>query len=107
MTFFNTIKETGETLRESILKAKSQEERILLIFKDRAKNRVYRLTPFQVQNIYNNFFRATPITSIRRAMTNLTTKGLLVKTDEMSYGEYGKKNFTWTLPKEGTQTELF
>lgn len=38
-----------------------------------------------------------PITSIRRAITNLTNDGELVKHDRMRMGDYGKDNHTWSL----------
>ena len=37
----------------------------------------------------------TPLTSIRRAMTDLTAEGMLVKTDYRVEGSYGKKVHTW------------
>ena len=39
----------------------------------------------------------SPITSIRRAMTNLTQAKLLIKTDHMVLGQYGKPVHTWKL----------
>ncbi len=37
----------------------------------------------------------TPLTSIRRAITVLTNKGLLQKTDEQISGVYGKPEYVW------------
>ena len=49
-----------------------------------------------------------PITSVRRAMTNLTKAGLLEKTGDKVLGEYGVMVNTWKLaPKEPKQLGLF
>lgn len=44
--------------------------------------------------------KATPITSIRRAITDLTKKGLLKKTGKKRRGIYGDLNNTWTIKRE-------
>ena len=41
-----------------------------------------------------------PITSIRRAMTNLTDDGMIVKTQETVKGVYGKNEHLWSLPEK-------
>ena len=41
-----------------------------------------------------------PITSIRRAMTNLSDDGKLEKTKEYVVGNYGKKEHLWCFPKK-------
>ena len=41
-----------------------------------------------------------PITSIRRAMTNLSNEGHLEKTDDYVFGMYAKREHLWTLPTE-------
>ena len=38
-----------------------------------------------------------PITSIRRAITDLTNEGKLVKTNSLKKGNYGKKCHCWKL----------
>jgi hypothetical protein len=38
---------------------------------------------------------------VRRAITDLTTSGFLVKTGAMIDGRYGKQEHTWTLVKTG------
>ena len=38
-----------------------------------------------------------PITSIRRALTDLTSKGKLVKSSIMKMGPYGKQVHCWKL----------
>jgi len=83
-SYFNTNKERGETLKKSNTKAKTQEEEIEKIFKVNQK-----LSASEAWNIYNSDWK-TPLTSIRRAITNLCNQGVLVKTDETKEGVYGK-----------------
>lgn len=42
----------------------------------------------------------TPLTSTRRAITNLTTRGELEKTPQMVQGTYGKMVHTWRLRRQ-------
>lgn len=87
MTYFNTNKESGQTLEESIKKSKSQEERILIYLK---KEERYDFTP---DYLWENYFmkEGIPLTSIRRAVSNLCNKGITVKTKFMTDGGYGKQ----------------
>ena len=39
-------------------------------------------------------------------MTNLTTKGLLIKTDKMTEGEYGKLEHCWSLSPTDIDEQL-
>ena len=91
--YYNTNKEAGETLKASRKKAATQEERILEFFKRHSRS---ELCPFEVAHI---LFPGTPITSIRRAMTNLTKKGYLEKLDKFKPGAYGKQNHVWRLTR--------
>ena len=93
MTFYNTIKEQPSKLAESIAKAKTQEEKIIKCFKQYERP----LSPSMVLSILNI---NSPITSIRRAMTNLSNEGKLEKTKDYVMGNYGKKEHLWRLPKK-------
>jgi hypothetical protein len=85
---FNTTKESGNQLSLLNEIAINQEDKILELMT------VYkRLSPSDVWKYHQNY----PITSIRRAMTNLSTKGKLVKTDEKKIGIYGRNEFIWQL----------
>ena len=92
--YYNTNEETGSSLRNSRSKTKTQEEIILDFFKS---NPNLQLSPFEIQNILG---LNAPITSIRRAMTNLATNGDLRKTKLMKIGPYGKHVHTWRLNNE-------
>jgi hypothetical protein len=92
-SFHNTIRLRGDELVRAIAKAKTQEERVLLYF--RAERRP--LTPEDVLPIMS---KGTPITSVRRAMTNLATCGLLRKMtleERFSMGSLGKPMHSWEL----------
>jgi len=97
MSYYNTNKETGTALANSKRRATSQEEIIMGLFRDGDL-----LSPDEVLNICNEE-KSYLLTSIRRALTNLTTKGLLVKNDVFKIGRYGKKTHTWSLSKEETK----
>lgn len=90
-SFHNTIKASGDTLIAHTITCKSQEERILAIFKETRRS----MTPFEVEKEYIKLYPVVPITSIRRAMSNLTKDSKLIKTSAMNNERYGKPNFTW------------
>ncbi len=91
MSYYNTTNESGDVLYLSQRQASTQQDMILDIFKQNP-GKLY--TPFDIQNTVQSNW---PITSIRRAMTNLTSDSELVRTDEQKQGEYGKANYCWRL----------
>lgn len=95
-TFHNTNDETGQTLENSEIKAAKQESIVYDYFKERPEQ---ILTPSDVLiGAFNQkAYHITPLTSVRRAMTNLTNKGYLVKTDTQRMGIYGKLTYCWKL----------
>lgn len=109
--FHNTIELQGEELLVRDGKCRFQEQVILKFFQD---NPDFEYTPFQVMEalrLYN-----TPIQSIRRAMTNLSSPfdkhkkpviPKLIKTQNRRKGIYGTDNFTWKLRIEKGQRQLF
>lgn len=101
--FYNTVGLQGEALEHANGKAYSQQEKIMHFFR---LNPGKMFTPFEVQK-YTNLV-GTPITSIRRALSNLTIQGRLIKTATQKEGQYGKPNHTWSLKlNEPVQTDLF
>ena len=91
MSYYNTNNEEGSTLSCSRENTQNQEELILTIF-----NKEDCLSPEEVLYVCNEDHNY-PITSIRRAMTDLTSKGLLIKTNIFKKGKYGKMTHTWKL----------
>lgn len=93
-SFFNTISLRGKKLVEAQINAKIQEEKIYLIF---LQNKRKGMTPFDVSEIYNKLYSNAPITSIRRAMTQLTKDNHLVMTEKKRNGIYNTPNHLWEL----------
>ena len=101
-SYFNTTHLIGKELAESIIQAKTQDEKILAFFKGCPGK---KCSPYFVQMAV---LQRAPITSIRRSMTTLTAAGHLVKTDHMVMGPYNKPSHTWKLAeKEPLQPALF
>tara|TARA_R110000803_G_scaffold192272_1_gene255075 strand:- start:1408 stop:1683 length:276 start_codon:yes stop_codon:yes gene_type:complete len=90
MSYYNTTNLTGSELSKAISVAKSQAEKIKTLFRLTQKE----LTPFDVLAFFSE---QTPVTSIRRAMTNLTNDGYLVQTENTKVEKYGKINYKWKL----------
>jgi predicted HTH transcriptional regulator len=86
MSYFNTTNESGKQLEIFEQTAKNQESQILELMKLYKK-----LSPSDVQKYFSNF----PLTSVRRALTNLSKQGKLIKTDETKIGIYGRPEFIW------------
>ena len=95
MSYFNTTNLTGGDLLEAIKDADDQNSKIMQFFLKR-RSRDWEQTPSDVW-ILNFETSQTPITSIRRSMTNLTNLGFLEKTDNQQEGVYGKPEHFWKL----------
>jgi len=90
--YFNTTRLSGRDLRLAIAAAKSQNEKIFMYFKNSPGDL------FSPSHIHKEIFDdSTPIVSIRRAITTLTSRGLLAKTNKMVEGYYGAKEHCWKL----------
>ena len=101
-SYFNTTESLGPELREYQEKAKSQEKRILAFLKLDSNRPI---TPSAaMQWIFKD---SVPITSVRRALTNLTNSGELVKTNVQVKGPYGRPEFIWELADKYRQREMF
>jgi hypothetical protein len=103
-SFFNTNKTTGADLVKARAGCKSQQGEILEFFK---RNPAAAMTPSHCHNyLYQN--TRTPLTSTRRAISNLTAAGKLRKTKLMRAGLYGKKEYCWQYaPAVYVQKGLF
>ena len=91
MSYYNTNNETGDTLAESKKKAETQEEVVLAFFKN---NPGQRFIPSELGEFV---LPGVPLTSVRRALTNLASAGKLVKSPVMQEGSFGKMVHTWRL----------
>jgi|TARA_R110000787_G_scaffold16340_7_gene49689 hypothetical protein len=98
MSFYNTTNETGATLKASHHNAVSQEDKIFNYFLTHNKH-------FSPSMILKQMNLNCPITSIRRAFTNLTINNKLIKTTNYSVGDYGKREHLWKLKTENEYNE--
>ena len=90
MTYHNTIPLEGHKLVKAQAKAETQK----LTIKNFFQQNPGRWTPFEVHRILK---LSCPITSVRRAISDLTKDGVLIKTDYKKPEQYGTPNNTWTL----------
>ena len=102
MAFYQTIDQVGSALKESNKKASKQEDLIYSLF-------VKCNQPLSPSMVLSQSGMNCPITSIIRAMTDLTNSGRIVKTDRQVRGMYGKAEHLWELPDlaEPKQVSLF
>ena len=89
--YYNTLNESISVVKESKEKAKKQKDQIFAIF----RHTLRPMTPAEIWEGYGYKSANVPLTSIRRAITNLGSEGLLEKTDIQKPGVYGKKNHCW------------
>ena len=106
MSYYNTLSESGEDLKDSQVKAETQKDKIFRYLKCWSG---IEKSPSQLH--YELFGRSsTPITSVRRAISDLTKEGKLEKTENKKQGKYGKDEYCWTIKKEKKeegQTTMF
>ena len=93
MSYYNTTNETGHELVTSHKKAKTQEEAIYAYFLSCDE-------PLSPSMVLTRLGLNCPITSVRRAITNLTVSGKIFKTDQYVKGNYGKHEHLWRLNEE-------
>ncbi len=93
MPFYNTNQESFKEVFDSSIKTANQSDVIFKLLQTAN-------TPMSPSMIYKILGQKWPITSIRRAITNLTDKGKIVKTQKTTKGIYGKKEHLWSLPKK-------
>ena len=112
-SYHNTTGMKKPELKVAEQKAKKQDVLVLQVFKD---NGLKDFTPCEVYELLikqKKITRMVPITSIRRAISNLTAIGKedLEKLNEKRNGAYGQPNRTWRLNRVkynvAVQTELF
>ena len=90
MSYYTTTSEKGQELKSSHSKARTQEEKIYSFFLTYGQ-------PLSPSMVLDKLNLDCPITSVRRAMTNLTENKKITKTDEYVKGLYGKREHLWRL----------
>ena len=90
MTYFNPVPEGEEAVKDYTAKAKTQQEYILALFQDGKPH-----SPTDIHNRCLNAGMIWPITSIRRAITDLDAENEIRKTGAKSKGRYGRNENQW------------
>ena len=102
--YYNTLNESAKDVKTSETKAKKQKDQIFAIY----RHTLRPMTPAEIWENYGFKNSNVPLTSIRRAITNLEAEGLLKKTDIQKPGVYGKMNHCWIYePKVEEQNDQF
>ena len=89
--YHNTTHLTGEQLTREIVRTGTQNHKVLQWF----RNHPGEYTPSQVWRWMD--LPNVPLTSIRRAITDLTFMGYLERTETMRDGLYGKPEGCWRV----------
>jgi hypothetical protein len=95
--YYNTTNETGISLKTNFEKADNQTQLTLAVFQTYPNDNLSAndVWSFLIDNESIN--EQTPLTSIRRAITDLTNQDRLVKTDKKVLGLAGRKTYNWRL----------
>lgn len=103
MVFYNTIEASGQLLIEYTEQNLKQTDIILEFFR---ANPGQEFTPFQVLEVMVDHGHNWPITSVRRAITDLTKIGALTMGNTLKNEKYGKPNHTWKIGKNEQQSKI-
>ena len=93
-SYHNSVNHSGQMLIAFEQKARHQDQEILDIFTLYPSN---EFTPFDINTILVAKGINYPITSIRRAITNLTKADMLERSTNKKLGIYKVLNYTWRL----------
>lgn len=96
-SFHNTIRLTGRNLALAEAAAKTQQEKVYIFFLYRRQSAFPPSRVHHLMLMEKLIHDSVPVTSIRRAITNLTKEGKLQQTETMVEGPLGKPEYTWTV----------
>ncbi|MDF1536094.1 MAG: hypothetical protein P1S46_06260 [bacterium] len=98
--FHNTTHQVGEALRIAVENARTQEEKVEVYFRSFPAG--HAASASRIHQAIFGWSSPIPLTSTRRALTNLTTTGVLEKTCEKTDGAFGRPEHKYRLlPTEG------
>ena len=100
MSFYNTTGEDNNQSRNMEVSNSKQEDIVLAIFSEHK-----RLSPSQALSLYLVVTKKqrTPITSIRRAISDLTRQGRLKQTEGQHRSPLGKNEWIWEFVKMSSE----
>tara|TARA_R100001463_G_scaffold127864_3_gene186201 strand:+ start:11487 stop:11816 length:330 start_codon:yes stop_codon:yes gene_type:complete len=91
--YFNTTNQDQDFVKQKKTKNKNQEQKVYKIFQGGGK-----YTASEIYNLWSvNYAKNIPLTSIRRAMSNLQHDRQIIKTNETKIGIYGAPEHYYTL----------
>lgn len=91
MNYYNTTQESGQTLLMFTELNKVSSMEVLSIFETYSDK---SFTPYEIGDLMKGRMLQS---SIKRAITDLTALGYLVKTGEKVIERYGRSNYKWKL----------
>jgi predicted transcriptional regulator len=93
MTYYNTTNLKGEELAAAQAQTRTLEQNVyeILFLANRP------LGASEVMERLNHFNKRPPITSVRRAISNLKKSGQVERADHQIIGPYGRREYAWTL----------
>lgn len=97
MTYYKTTDLTHDELQERIQTADTQENIIQAFFNNHPHGKFTASDLEHLLKSENRIGPGTPITSIRRALTNLKKDGRINKLDEFKKGPYGMNEHFYQL----------
>lgn len=90
MTYYDTTNVAERDRKEFAISAQKQDAQILSVFRQSKKP----LAPSEVHSLLY-LGTTTPLTSVRRSISNLTAKGELRKLTDKKIGLYGRPEHVW------------
>jgi len=97
MSYYNTVCEIQPELFQFRQAAINQDVQVLCFFKQHPGE---LFTPSEIWVRTGMEARAVPLTSVRRALCNLTADGYLIKTTTKRRGPYYRNESCWMYPTE-------
>ena len=91
--FYNTVNLTGKERDEALIRVETQADRILELFRGEPAG----LTHAELRTIYIALHEEIQVSSVYRAVSDLTDSGFLVKTDAKRMGKHGVVNYVWKI----------
>ena len=104
MAYYNTTSETGHDLDRFNIAANSQ---VALVFAFLKLHHAANWTASEVCIGVRWPGRTPPITSVRRALTDLADLGVIRKTTDKRKGPYDRAEYAWKFRQPPRQEELF
>lgn len=92
-SYFNSTNQNEDFVKKQKTKNKTQEQKVYELFKKGG-----RFTASEIYNLWSvNYAKNIPLTSIRRAMSNLQYDRHITKTKDTKIGIYGAPEHYYTL----------